>query len=83
MTSHPPGAAAPGRQLAEDTVPSYPMMLSMAGRRAVVVGGGEVALRRAAGLLESGANVVVIAPEVCPALGWRIRRPMILRSTRG
>src|SRR5271165_4601139 len=68
MSSHLPGAAAPGRQPAQDPVPCYPMMLSMAGRRAVVVGGGQVALRRTVSLLESGANVVVIAPEVCPEL---------------
>ncbi|HTZ93617.1 MAG TPA: uroporphyrinogen-III C-methyltransferase [Streptosporangiaceae bacterium] len=42
----------------------YPLMLSMAGRRAVVVGGGHVALRRARGLLEAGANVIVVAPSV-------------------
>ncbi len=44
--------------------PVYPLMLSMAGRRAVVVGGGQVALRRTRALLESGAHVVVIAPSV-------------------
>jgi uroporphyrin-III C-methyltransferase / precorrin-2 dehydrogenase / sirohydrochlorin ferrochelatase len=46
----------------------YPLMLSLAGRRAVVVGGGRVALRRVQGLLEAGANVVVIAPAVLPEL---------------
>jgi uroporphyrin-III C-methyltransferase / precorrin-2 dehydrogenase / sirohydrochlorin ferrochelatase len=47
-------------------VPGYPLTLSMAGRRAVVVGGGQVALRRVRGLLEAGAEVVVVAPEVAP-----------------
>jgi uroporphyrin-III C-methyltransferase/precorrin-2 dehydrogenase/sirohydrochlorin ferrochelatase len=46
------------------TAAQYPLMLSLAGRRAVVVGGGQVALRRVTGLLEAGANVVVIAPSV-------------------
>jgi len=46
----------------------YPLMLSMAGRRAVVVGGGQVALRRVRGLLDAGANVVVIAPAVLPEI---------------
>jgi len=50
------------------THPSYPLMMSMAGKRAVVIGGGRVALRRTASLLESGANVVVIAPEVLAAV---------------
>jgi uroporphyrin-III C-methyltransferase / precorrin-2 dehydrogenase / sirohydrochlorin ferrochelatase len=49
-------------------VPMYALMASMAGRRAVVVGGGAVALRRTRALLESGAHVVVIAPWVVPAL---------------
>jgi uroporphyrin-III C-methyltransferase/precorrin-2 dehydrogenase/sirohydrochlorin ferrochelatase len=43
-------------------------MVDLAGRRAVVVGGGHVALRRTRTLLESGANVVVIAPVVLPEL---------------
>ena len=46
----------------------YPLMLSMAGRRAVVVGGGPVALRRVRSLLDAGAHVVVIAPSVLPEL---------------
>jgi len=62
------GAASGGRQPAQEPVPLYPMMLSMAGRRAVVVGGGRVALRRALSLLEAGANVVVIAPQVTAEL---------------
>jgi uroporphyrin-III C-methyltransferase/precorrin-2 dehydrogenase/sirohydrochlorin ferrochelatase len=43
-------------------------MLDMAGRRAVVVGGGRVALRRVRGLLDARANVVVVAPSVLPEL---------------
>jgi uroporphyrin-III C-methyltransferase / precorrin-2 dehydrogenase / sirohydrochlorin ferrochelatase len=43
-------------------------MLDLTGRRAVVVGGGPVALRRVRGLLEAGAHVVVIAPWVQPEL---------------
>jgi uroporphyrin-III C-methyltransferase/precorrin-2 dehydrogenase/sirohydrochlorin ferrochelatase len=46
----------------------YPLMLSMTGRRAVVVGGGQVALRRTRSLLESGAHVVIIAPSVTAEL---------------
>ena len=46
----------------------YSLSLSMAGRRAVVVGGGRVALRRVRSLLDAGANVVVIAPDVLPEL---------------
>jgi precorrin-2 dehydrogenase / sirohydrochlorin ferrochelatase len=35
----------------------------------VVVGGGGVAARKVGKLLEAGAEVVVISPEVCPELG--------------
>ncbi|MGY1698548.1 uroporphyrinogen-III C-methyltransferase [Geodermatophilus sp. SYSU D00766] len=37
-------------------------------RRVVVVGGGSVAHRRVAGLLEARARVTVVSPEVTPAL---------------
>lgn len=42
--------------------------LRLAGRRVVVVGGGQVASRRAVRLLESGCDLVVVAPQVHPAL---------------
>ena len=45
----------------------YPIMLDLSGRRAVVVGGGEVALRKARALAEAGAQVRVVAPDLLPA----------------
>ncbi len=42
----------------------YPVMLNLSGRRTVVVGGGEVACRKVIDLLEAGAIVTVISPEV-------------------
>lgn len=48
--------------------PSYPLTLDLTGRRVVVVGGGPVAARRAAGLVQAGAVVDVIAPFVCEDL---------------
>ena len=47
---------------------SYPLVLDLAGRRAVVVGGGAIALRRVRGLLDAGASVLVVAPSVRPEL---------------
>jgi precorrin-2 dehydrogenase / sirohydrochlorin ferrochelatase len=41
----------------------YPLMLNLSGKRCLVVGGGKVAERKTALLLESGANVTVISPE--------------------
>jgi uroporphyrin-III C-methyltransferase len=46
----------------------YPVGLRLHGRRVVVVGGGQVAHRRVAGLLEAGAHVTVVSPEATPAL---------------
>lgn len=42
--------------------------LRLAGRRVVVVGGGAVVARRVVRLLQAGAEVRVIAPQVLPEL---------------
>ncbi len=42
----------------------YPVMLNLSGKLVVVVGGGEVALRKACDLLDAGAKVRLIAPEI-------------------
>ncbi len=42
---------------------SYPALLWMTGKRACIVGGGQVALHRAEAMLEAGALVRVVAPE--------------------
>jgi uroporphyrin-III C-methyltransferase / precorrin-2 dehydrogenase / sirohydrochlorin ferrochelatase len=46
----------------------FPLFLKLAGRKVLVVGGGPVAAGKVAALREAGAEVVVIAPEVEPAL---------------
>jgi len=46
----------------------YPVFLSVRGKRCVVFGGGEVALRKVKALLEHEANVEVVSPELCPEL---------------
>ncbi|MGI8645929.1 MAG: uroporphyrinogen-III C-methyltransferase [Nocardioides sp.] len=59
----------------------YPVGLRLEGRRVVVVGGGHVAQRRVPALLAAGARVVLVSPEVTPAiegmaadLTWHERR---------
>lgn len=42
--------------------PDYPLTLDLHGRRVLVVGGGPVAARRVAGLVEAGAAVEVVSP---------------------
>lgn len=49
--------------------PYYPISLNVRGRKCVVIGGGQVALRKVRTLLEHGANVEVISPELCAGLG--------------
>lgn len=46
----------------------YPVSLDLTDRRCVVVGGGEVAGRKAKGLLEAGARVTVVSPTLSPLL---------------
>lgn len=46
----------------------YPVLLSLHEKRCVIVGGGRVAARKAAGLLDAGARVTVISPLLDSAL---------------
>jgi uroporphyrin-III C-methyltransferase/precorrin-2 dehydrogenase/sirohydrochlorin ferrochelatase len=72
---HPATPGRPGRQDTGVTPAQpardpqrYSLALALAGRRVVVVGGGQVALRRARGLLDAGAHVVVVAPAIIDEL---------------
>ena len=49
----------------------------------MVVGGGPVALRRVAGLREAGAEIVVVAPQLTPALADLADRGRITAHKRG
>ncbi|WP_337999080.1 bifunctional precorrin-2 dehydrogenase/sirohydrochlorin ferrochelatase [Desulforamulus hydrothermalis] len=46
----------------------YPIFVKLAGRLCLVVGGGQVAERKVGSLLECGARVIVVSPEVTPAI---------------
>jgi siroheme synthase-like protein len=46
----------------------YPIFLNIKGKRCVVVGGGQVALRKVKMLLDDGANVFVISPNPHPEI---------------
>src|SRR5262245_16012347 len=57
----------------------YMACVDLEGRSVLVVGGGSVALEKATSLLECGAIVTVVAPQIEPALEalpvrWRRRR---------
>jgi len=51
--------------------PDYPLLLDLSGRRAIVVGGGPVAARRARAMGEAGARVDVVAPWACEDI-WEL-----------
>jgi len=42
----------------------FPMFVKLDGRRVVVVGGGEIATSKMDGLLQAGANIVVVSPAL-------------------
>jgi len=46
----------------------YPIIMDLTGQKCLVVGGGEVALRKATSLVEAGAEVTIIAPDLHPSL---------------
>ena len=52
----------------EQASPYYPMLLNIQGRKCLVVGGGQVALRKVKTLLEHDATVEVVSPTFCPEL---------------
>jgi siroheme synthase-like protein len=51
----------------------YPVFLELTGRRCLVVGGGNVAAGKVRGLLNAGADVTVVSPELIPEL-WQLQR---------
>jgi siroheme synthase-like protein len=51
----------------------YPLLLNIQGKKCLVVGGGEVAMRKTQMLLEHGAVVKVVSPAFCPELNELIK----------
>ena len=46
----------------------YPVFLDLKGRACVIVGGGEIAERKIANLLECGAVITMVSPQVTPGI---------------
>jgi siroheme synthase-like protein len=57
-------------------------MVDIKGKRCVVIGGGEVALRRAEMLMEHGAQVEIISPELCHELNRMAASGAVLSTLR-
>jgi precorrin-2 dehydrogenase/sirohydrochlorin ferrochelatase len=75
-------AAAPQVPASARASPVFPVCLNVAGRHCMVFGGGEVAERKVLSLLECGAHVTVVAPEVCPSLRELAARGRIVLELR-
>lgn len=58
---------------------TYPVSLTLDGRRVLVVGGGKLATRRVADLLETGARVEVVSPTVSQEIAaWAAEQKVIV-----
>jgi len=66
-----------------DDFPTYPSGLRLAGRRVLVVGGGQVAQRRVPGLLAVGADVHLVSPVVTPAIEGLVGAGEVTWDQRG
>ena len=55
----------------------FPLQLSLAGRRVVVVGGGPVAARKVAACLAADADVLVVAPYTCEQIASDARAGLL------
>ena len=66
--ANPRAISRSGAEIGDQNTVLYPIFLDLSGRRCVVVGGGAVASRKVGKLLQAGAEVVVVSPEVLPEL---------------
>lgn len=46
----------------------YPVMINIKGKKVVIIGGGKVAARKVKTLLDEGALVTIVSPELNPAI---------------
>jgi len=60
----------------------YPIFLDMAGRPCVVIGGGAVAEHKVEGLLQAGAHVTVVSPELTSKLDSLVSQEKVRRIAR-
>ena len=59
-----------------------PIFLAVSGRECVVVGGGEVAVRRVESLLEAAAHVTVVSPHLSSAMEAIVARGLVIHLDR-
>jgi precorrin-2 dehydrogenase / sirohydrochlorin ferrochelatase len=61
----------------------YPICLDIKGKKCLVVGGGRVARRKTCGLLEQGADITLISPDIIPELCALSEEKKIIWKKRG
>ena len=59
-----------------------PIFIDVSGRPCVVIGGGDIAARKARTLIDAGAAVVVISPELTAKLAVMVRTETIRHLKR-
>jgi precorrin-2 dehydrogenase / sirohydrochlorin ferrochelatase len=59
-----------------------PIFLDVTGRECVVVGGGEIAARKAEALLDAGARVTVVSPRLSPPMDSLAARGLVMHIAR-
>lgn len=60
----------------------FPINLFLTNRQCLVVGGGKVALRKIELLLDAGAVITVVSPEVCEELEALIKKGRVIHTVR-
>jgi len=60
----------------------YPISVDVRGKKCVVVGGGAVAARKVRALVECGAKVVVVAPEICGVIATLVGKGRVAHSAK-
>jgi precorrin-2 dehydrogenase/sirohydrochlorin ferrochelatase len=55
----------------------YPVNLNISGKRVLVVGGGMVAARKVERLLERGADIILVAPEISDEIKESVKKSKI------
>lgn len=59
-----------------------PIFLDLTDRKCLVVGGGEVAARKIATLVQAGADVLVVSPTVTDAIAELVKQGMVRHQAR-
>lgn len=66
----------------QETNFTYPVMLDLKNKKCVLIGGGQVALRKALTLIESEAQLTVIAPSVTAELNVLAENKLLVLEER-